>query len=557
MAQTEIQLKAKRKDYLLMFCLSIAYATFVLFPNLTAQWGLIDDHIIITAMGYNHRLLLKDIPHFIANIPEIGSMGSYPRVQPFYILFTIIQAYLLGNNVFLWYIARIIGFGISIFIFAILSQKILGKRFGLFLIIILASHQCWADIWARIGPAEIYATPLFAVFCLAYWHLWNSKIKRRTVWYSVLTITGILLLGTKENMLFVLPAATFLIFYNWKQKRLTSAQTVMSALLMICGLFIVGAIYLGLRHNGGADFYGTPISLSYRLNMAYSSLTSNQSWRFEYPAYIPFIISLALYMINMFYTTNIPRRALAIKIRPTITKLFYSECVLFLLWFFQLIIYFKNHIPHGKRYDFPGILFTDLAYLLLISIIIKLIKNCYIKQHVKALLNYDWERVVFIIAVIVLIFFRAPDFKAIYHTALKNSITTQQFHNTLSKIIRLSSENPDIPIIFVSHWVWDYEPIHALRQYLSIKGVKNPIALKLTGYSANSVKGNLEIKLVNKLISISLNGDPQTTEAIAPKGTKFLPYYPLSIYNKSKSCFMIGFSGSANLSCINLGRIYD
>ncbi len=532
----------------IIFALSISYAVIVLFPNFTAQWGLIDDHGIVTVLGPEHKLHLSHVPQVIANVPEIGDIGKYPRFQPVYILFHLAEAFCWGGNPLYFYTFRVLLFGLTIGLFTVLFSEMFGLWGGSILGTAFAAHQFWGDVCARLGPAEIYAAPLLAIYCFAFWRLW-SACSRRTFWYIVLTLSGICLLGTKENLIFIVPAAIILAFHNWRQKSLRPYQILLNGSLVAFGFFVIWAVMAGLHANGGKDFYGTPVNAIYRLKMMLAAIASLTNWKIEPPILIPFVIS------NILFWLSLTKNKMGVLFPfETVRTLWYEQISLFLLWCLQVVFYFKRNIPQGEHYDFPGILFVDVAYFLLVVVFINAFSNWRVyrgKTNNNLVVNFF-----LIILAALMLFGRARDVEQIYRKAQINSEVTRRFTKKLKYIVNEAARFPKAPIVIESHWVWDFEPIGGLRRYLSVYGVKNPLVVKIVGYSVKTVQPGHQRVLAKKMTKRSLYGDFNTYDGLAPKGTIMLPYYPLSILKPGGNCFVVSFSGDSSLDCKRLGRIY-
>jgi hypothetical protein len=508
------------------------------FPNLSAEWGLVDDHEMLSFMGTDFHLGFSEIPEMFMKT-EAGSPGLSVRYRLTFYLIRLLETAAWGNNPFIWYAFRIFLFGISIFIGWRLLNRLFGPIGGL-CSMILISHSFWGDVFGRLGSAEAYAVIGLVFYCLAFSNLWSQEDRQReSLWWVILSLSAALAMGSKENFLFLLPASAVLLYHGYRLRGLKRICILMNIILFGFGLFLFTAIFVALGKQG-TDVYANPVSPMARFLVLKSGLLSLAHWKTQ----LPFMMSLFLLIIMTVYQKFRPTHIFIGQVRHEIKFLCLAEGVLLLLWYSQFAFY-NGAWPLGGRYDFPGVLARDFAYLLFAYLPIRLMRRrLRMQQFVYALLGGT------MVLWIVMVGF--PGFKAINGYAQINSATTNLFAQSLLGIVEETKRSPNIPIVFESHEVWDYEPIYSLRRFLSTYGVKNRLALKLEGYTEGAHKSRIEVVLEARLKDLSRKGERGNTTLATPE----VPFYPVEDIPEKAECFVVSFSGDAKTPCKDLGRIW-
>lgn len=518
---------------------SFSFAVILLFPNFSAQWYLIDDHEIMDFMGKDHRLSFNEIPEILMRT-EVGLHKENGRYRPSYYLLRLLETALWGDNPHLWYSFRIVLFGASIFI----AWHILSHFFGIIVgglsCLTMLSHPFWSEIWSRLGPAETYCVFGLSLYCLAFSKLWVQKKSRNAnLWWGLLALGAVISMGSKENFLLLLPSSAILVYHVWKKARIGMIPIIINLILFLFGMFIVGALIFILM-NKGVDVYLRPVDPLSRIRILQSGLGY---WIIQ----LPFWLSLFLFIVARLFHQQ---HKLSAEVLRELKRLLIIQTCLLFIWYSQFVFY-NGSWPCGSRYDFPGLLAQDLAYIFLIFSPITVMRtfssNSYF-QYAKNLAH---------ILIILLLTFQIihsgiNNYKMIYGNCAANRIKSQDFTKILAGIIRQAKENPKVPLIIMSHNVWDYESIVSLRRFFAFHDIKNPISLKIEGWSKLTCKNDLERLLCERLNNLSEGKDipGQTNITQQPR------FYPLhSLPQADNMCFAIDMSGNSTSPCTNLGRI--
>ena len=528
--------------------LSFVFVSILLYPNLTAQWGIIDDHMIMAFMGSDQNLSLSEVPSMVLK-SEVGMPGFADRYRPFYFLLYITETALFGNNPSIRYLSRIFYFGIAILItWRLLSRLFGGVILGGLACLVMLSHSFWGGIWACLGPSEIYGTVALAVYSLAFSNLWReSGAKRSALWWWVLAGAALVAMGVKENFLFLLLPSIALLYRIWRTDRLSWNVALANTVIIGFGLLVAGAVILAVNKQGH-DLHSQSITPASRLQILKDGLFSLKHWQMQ----LPVCISAFLLALNTLYRWRRPNNAMLSTLSRILRNLFALELGLMLLWYSQYIFY-NGAWPDETRYAFPGILCRDFAYLLFVSMLPQAVALLALPERRQLLL----KRVYYAVLCAAFIFmtgFGLKELVKVNQAAQQNRDSTRAFVKSLTNLIEEVKAHPATPIILESHSVWDIEPISSVRRFLTVYGVSNPLYLKLEGWSAAALTTDLEKKLGNRMEKLSRLGDLDNWYGFiyAPQ----IPFYPISKIQLNGECFAVGFSGEPISSCRHLGKIY-
>jgi hypothetical protein len=184
-----------------------------------ASPSLVDDSMIISALGQKNSPTLKDIWTSLENTPEYQELarnGASSRFRPAFYPFKSAEIYLFGNNFRLWYLVTFVMYAaITAALFSIVMRSFGAVSAGLFLILYLG-HKAWSDLIPRLGPIEIQC--MFFITILV-WLLWNW-IEFGKRWSFALAVPLLFLIAAMKE-----PNSVYLIF--------------LGGLLLVCG-FLVG-----------------------------------------------------------------------------------------------------------------------------------------------------------------------------------------------------------------------------------------------------------------------------------------------------------------------------
>lgn len=528
----------------ILFCqyaISLSFACLLFFPFLSAQWGIADDHEIQYFLGKDAKMAFAEIPSMLLKETEAGIPGGSVRFRPVYYALRLTETAFWGGNLAGWYASRILTFSLFAFIAWHLLSRSLGIILGGVACLPLLFHSAWSDIFGRLGPSEAYAVLALSFYALAAVNLISAKQKEKSArWWWLLAASSIVAIGSKENMLFLLITTAALTFNLWRKKRVGCSAIIANVLIFGFGIFVFGALAVALK-NQGIDIYGRTVMPVSRVQVLITELLSPGQWKILLPLCLS---SVSFVMINII-RTKLEVNSTTDRIYNELRKLVSIEVVLVLLWYSQILFY-NGKWPGGTRYDFPGAIARDLAYIFMFI-------SCY---RLSASVIEEWSlskktRVMAMLlggfAALFIISFGIKSVKIVIDDHQAKSANTVKFTQRVAAIATRLRENPGIPVIFISHSVNDFEALDSVRTLISYYGVNNPLALKIEGWSESSCPED-KLYLLRELMDISVNGQPQRARGL-------LSYTPLHRIEQAPECFAVTFSGGASSRCRVIGEI--
>ena len=510
---------------ILQLLFAVLFTLAMLYPNLFSKWGLIDDHEIIINLGADNEMSLAEFPSKLLQT-EVGfAKEGRSRYRPAYWTAHLLETVAWGGQPLRWYTFRLFMIAISIFIAWYLLSKYLGHIFSGITCLFLFTQSYWADIWTRLGPAELYAMFGLAVYSLAFYKIWTGK---RNVWWVLLALGAFLAYGSKENFLFLLPVTAGLVFKGWKNKTLSAVPITCALFIFLSGFAITGIIVY-LLSKTGADIYGNSVN---PMNRFFYRLLEYQNVN----AFVPLFVSAILYTASKRAPENqcpgfSPSSSLKYK------NLLLIQLLLFAVWTTQFFFYY-GELPLNTRYDFPGIFIYNLSMFFLLYVPFKIIGT---NRVLRGIVLTGFAAYIFHI-------YALKGFIFIQGTSVDNLKKTSQFTQNAVRVITALKENPAVPVIFDSHTYSDAEPMVSFSRYLFTYGVSNPAAIFFDERAKTHRSDNLSRILTKQLLRISQNGDDSTAE----DRLRFHSYSSIPQGN----CFVVSFSGDSTLDCFNLGKVW-
>jgi hypothetical protein len=431
-----------------------------------ASWGAIDDHDTLNMIGAgNHHLPLGQYFHVLFTQTELGQIGEYTRFRPFYYPALLGEAVLWGDNVHLWYASRVVLLAIFIAGIWIAIGWHLGIIIGLCFILIIMRMPFWGDVWARLGPGEIYGAAGLGLWVAGVDAMFTASSERLR-WLGMLGVTlgTVMMVGSKETLFPFMGYSTcvFAVFIYLHRK--SPAAKVHLMLVLAYSIATAGVIGLALSH-GGQDFLGRPVGLSERLAQIVAPFASSLEI-FVLPAIV--LVALAAGISR--WRPPEGNDGSEDWLKPAIV---YAAGVLW-LWSLYLAQYigYNGQWPTGYRYDFPGVIAAPALVVISIMFLVAV-------SRPYRLLNRTIRGVAMAAALVsIVISFRAAPFP-LANAATQNIDRTAKFQKTLAEVASLAKKDPQKPIILRANGAWTYEKIVSVAIYLhNYYEVTNPMAVK-------------------------------------------------------------------------------
>jgi hypothetical protein len=528
----ELHLLRHRRERLVVGCIwSVLVTAILLGNNLQAEWSIIDDHEIVYTLGPQQQLSFGALVTLAATHREIGSPAlGWTRYRPSYYLLRISECYLWGDHPTLWYLCRFVLFAISVAIFWKLVARWLGSLLACLLILATLTYPFWADIWSRLGPAEIYAVFGVALYLQGLCTLCLGK--RRVAGWLLLTAGALVAMGSKENFLLLVPCTWLLAAWLWRRKRLGRLGATCTLLATAAGLFIGSIVFAKLKHSQ-VDVYQASVAPEDRFNLLKPALETfinrAEGTLLLWGGLVTLAITACAFLMR-------PARR---RLRSMLTRGLLAAVGGELLFVSQYVFY-NGDWPNERRYDFPGLLvypFLGAVELWLLLGALRSLRISYASRQAV----YGWALAG--LAWVILDF----GFPLIEQVSL-NVRHTLWFSQALDRIVARLQAEPARPLVFVSHRAWDYEPVLSLKRFLYARRVRNPIFLRLT-YSPEDYEHPSGIAQAKELRELSEKG---CYGSMPPPWT----FQPLGELPEGRLPLGIGFSGPPGPQTESLGLIW-
>lgn len=498
--------------------------------NLRAQWGIIDDHDVMRLLGPDGNASLREFPHLLLSTGYVGLKGDIRCVPTCYGL-KVLQTIFWGANAHAWYLTQMALFAVAIAFFWRSLQMWIGLLSGAGVVLFCLTYPFWADILARLGPGEIYAAPGIAMFVYATARIVSLSLRNDArpsaplmAGYWLLLLAGALLaIGSKESfVLLLIPAGLTAAVLLWK-RRLTLAGGITLALVAVFGLCVVAGTMNVL--GGKADIYGNKVGLGRQVSLLFEGVgkvfAKADVW--DAAALAALILLLA-----------VRRRQMREFVRPLAQAGIVLAGLLF-LYVSQYSFYSGSWPTASTRYDFPGVLAWPLYWVTLGVLFRNLLRRA---------LPSPWPRRFLHAGVLVLLaaLISSRGYGALAERTKQNAEYTRFFTGRIEQMAALLRNEPARPLLLVSHFVGDYEPVTSVPLFLQARGVTNAIYLKLDWRPMGRPFSEHEKLLAPTMEAWSKNGK----DAIRP----------LAGLPADARPFALGFSGDPTGPYLSLGRIW-
>jgi hypothetical protein len=484
-----------------------------------ANWGLIDDYAVFDILGSNQESSFSQLWNYF--LAKAGAGEYIAQSRPVAYLLRVIQTWLFGQNVHLWYVRNTICFALFLSSVWWIISRFVGAWLGGALTAYLALLPMWSDIWSRLGPSEIEGVGCSAVIIFAADTLFFSKKPwARNVGAITFSLAAIALAGIKEN--FVPLAVGSLVFVLllavWQGKLSSKLASVLATIGIISIAAISFVIWTRLRATG-VDIYGRPVGLGYTLGFTAIGLVDalvRTWWIWILPILLLQLLKLTASRPLLAWSANSPTASWTYVF---VIATYAAQCGIY-----------RAVFPTNMRYDFPSMLLVPIVIIILACEIF----NKLHELHPKRVINYAQliaaAFVTFALATTTVR--RTPELMAAGQANIKK---TNLFFNELQRLVAAANTFTDRPIILEAHGPVSYEAVYSLRIFLSAFGAHNPVSVRFhpTEYTADSYLAGLSQGLVR------LESD----------GEGFVPL-AVTLSGLSHGCFSVGLYGPPDSTCI-------
>jgi len=483
-----------------------------------ANWGLIDDHEIFNFFGPDLKLPANEIWSTLLGKTEVGQLQG--RFRPSFYLITLVQAWLFGPDVHLWYIRNSVCF--ALFLSALwwtISRDVVAWLGGA-ITAWIALLPLWAGIWSRLGPSEIYGAAIVGLMLFAADAILVSDSPSvRRIAAVVLTLAALILAGLKETFLPLAAGGTgFVLVLAGIQRRLSPRLIVVMAIVVFIGVSAIALVVAKELSASGADYYGRAVGLGTTIRHAIIGVFDGllRTW---------WVWALPIAFLQLL--SVLPRKPWREWISESRIA-FAGYAFLILMYAAQCGLY-RMSFPHNTRYDFPAMLLVPLTSCIFVCDVSRRLRD----RFPDRIIDYaQLTAAIFLIFGLVSAHLgRPPD---LVQAVTRNINTTSAFYAELQGVVRAAKDSPDRPVILDAHGPGAYEGIYSLRSYLRALGIHNAIALRY--HPNNTPNGVFYDTLQKHLSELSRDGDGVLI--------------PLESALQSRECVSVGLYGPPDSTCI-------
>ncbi len=483
-----------------------------------ANWSLVDDHVVFYFLGPDLDLPFGEIWNTLLTKTEVGIQTG--RFRPTYYLFMLIETWLWGANVHLWYLARTLCFALFLSSIWWVIRRFVGVWLGGALTIWIAILPLWAEVWSRLGPSEIYGAGCIGVMVFATDFILHSDSARtRNLNAIVLALATIALVGLKETFIPLVLGPAVIFVWAGIGKRLSPLLIGLLSLIMLA---CIGGIVLVVSRQvlaAGTDYYANTIgpwqTLSFGAIGFFTAVV--RTW---WLIVVPFAL---LWISGM-----IPRKSMTAWIADSRGALG-AYGFLLVSYAAQCALY-RSGFPKYNRYDFPAMLLVPLTCCIL---------ACYLSREIRPLLRKRTiDRAQFAVAIVLLFAVLAVPIKRtlpLVEAVRTNIGTTDLFYGELQRVVDAAKASPDTPVILEAHTPHVYEPVFSLSYYMPALGVRNRMAVRL--HPNEKSEGKLHENLWQALSRLEQRGDSTFTAL------------PDILAGNPRHCISIGLNGPPEPGC--------
>jgi hypothetical protein len=521
-----MRVSANKRNWIslgIIFLLSILIAFWLVGRQvLFANWGIVDDHAVFSFMGTHQRLPMADFLHVLLTKTEIGD-PSASRFRPSYYFFMLTETAAWGRDVHLWYLTRTLLFATFIASLWWLLSKFVRIWLAAALVLPILALPFWGDVWARLGPSEIYGTWALGLMLFGSYTTIKSPDRSLRKWGAVLvTFAAFILIGSKETFIPLSGAAVVTLVLAGFTRRIPAWMTACFSLAICVYAAAIVFVIQRVVSASGQDFYANTIDIGQLLGIAGHAL---------YAVTIGNGLILC-YAVVIVFCGYCAKRA-----KRDTRDWLWSSCTIVAIFIFMAGVYFsqqvvyRGQLPLRMRYDFPATLFVPFSYYLLI---------CYIFYQMRLYLHSRFTDYMSIFLAIAIFAVYAPRFVVRSGLRLSQAVDaniqkTDTFFKEVSALAASAKQQPRSPIILEVYGPEAFEAVFAIQTYVRALGAENPISLRL--HMNDNSKGALYDRLEQQMRVMESGGD-----------SRFAPLSK-SLANPGSGCISVGINQAGNAGC--------
>jgi hypothetical protein len=454
-----------KKNYYSFFCQFVFFGILIFGsngPNIFSWFSIIDDHQLVLLL--DEGVLNTDrVWAYILSIKDyyIGETG---RFRPLFFPIVIFELYLFGDNIWMYYFSRLLGFTcltMALYSFASIYLK---KYLSLLVPILFISSATYSDFLGRIISSESLAI-WFLVFFLYSTNYFLRMIDKKVyaqnlTFYFHLTsyfLSGFFLINIKENFA-VIALLSLLISIQFFRKQSATLVSRLWIIVMVTHCFTASTVLVII-----SSYF---MSASESLNGYGIGLISSYEYIFLFLDFVFFIVFVPLgFAIYLFFKNNII-------FYKALTKESILVLLAILLAIFSQIVFYGVNFDDPSRYGFV----TNLLKLVLVTLTAswmykfvspgRVVNSFIIIFLVQSMSGWNLPKTLI----------------NNYNSAHSHMSNTLTFKNALLDTQLKLDDSGLNNLVVVSNSVWDYELISSWYKFLKATKPSLNIYLKLNYY---------------------------------------------------------------------------
>ena len=215
--------------------------------NIFSWFSIIDDHQLILLLD-DGVLNIDRAWEYILSISDYA-IGETGRFRPLFYPIVILELYLFGDNIWMYYFSRLLGFTCLSSVLYRFACIYLEKYISLLVPLLLISSPTYSDFLGRIIASESIA--IWFVVSFVYSTNYFLRMLEKKIFVYNLTyylhlasyfLSSILLVSIKENFSVIALVTLFLSIQFFRNQRATNASRLWMIFMLIQSIIVVGVL---------------------------------------------------------------------------------------------------------------------------------------------------------------------------------------------------------------------------------------------------------------------------------------------------------------------------
>lgn len=440
---------------------------FLWHENLSADWGMIDDHDVMAYLGPDKTITASE-GWSAYKRSEAFSPGSSLRYRPSYAALRFFEIWLWGDSAHSWYVARNCLAWILVAASWVAMARFAGVLLGGAFVLLMMKPGYWGDVFARLGPAETYAAAGLALFACGCAWLWRpdeglgtraDRALRHVAWI-VAMVGALAAMGSKENFVFLPAILLVAAIRDWHRGRLV--WTAVAANLVVAsfaGLVVWASVKtLSARKF---DIYGHEVIGEGAMMASFKALQAfGVRWTVAGLTTAVACVAGGVALVREDFRPWAARLWALVAVEGAIAALIAMQAY-----------FYRGHWNASTRYAVPGEILFLLLWFVPLTFVVRWMAPALVPYRAAA-----WMVTLAVCVVLVQPVLR-DGFRENRRAALRNRLITQHYMTSIHRLLAEARANPRAAIVLRPHSVGEIEGAGSLRRMLLFERVTNPIVV--------------------------------------------------------------------------------